>query len=116
MLELASDRGYGRGSTRTRSEYSKSAYFKSHERYYSSPFHVYTGCREGRLAGFAVMQAVLLPFGATSELKTQEKRKKCERNRIGRSNYLVVKWPKCSVFPVLTEGKELRAYEYNKLN
>jgi hypothetical protein len=28
----------------------------------------------------------------------------------------VVKWPECSVFPVLTEGKELRAYEYNKLN
>ena len=63
------------------------------------------------MAGFAVMQAVLLPFGATtSELKTYEKKKVCERNRIGRSNYLVVKWPKCSVFPILTEGKELRAY------
>ena len=50
-------------------------------------------------------------------LKTQEKKKKkkYERNRIGRSNYFVVKWPECSVFPVLTEGKELRAYEYNKL-
>ena len=49
-------------------------YFKSHERYYSSPFHECTGCREGRLAGFALLQAVLLPFGATSKLKTQEKK------------------------------------------
>ncbi len=51
-----------------------------------------------------------------SNIRAEKKKKKCERNRIGRSNYLVVKWPKCSVFPVLTEGKELRAYYYNKLN
>ncbi len=54
---------------------------------------------------------------AEKELEMQEElKKKCERNRIGRTNYLVVKWPECSVFPVLTEGKELRAYDYNKLN
>ena len=61
---------------------------------------------------------------AEKELEMQEELKKkkkerervSERNRIGRTNYLVVKWPECSVFPVLTEGKELRAYEYNKLN
>ena len=47
--------------------------------------------------------------GAGGDLK-KKKKKKCERNRIGRSNYLVVKWPECSVFPILTEGKELRAY------
>ena len=47
---------------------------------------------------------------AEKELEVQEEIKKCERNRIGRSNYLVVKWPKCVVFPILTEGKELRAY------
>ena len=48
--------------------------------------------------------------------KKRERERESERNRIGRTNYLVVKWPECSVFPVLTEGKELRAYEYNKLN
>ena len=34
---------------------------------------------------------------AEKVLEVQEekkKKKKCERNRIGRSNYLVVKWPK----------------------
>ena len=54
---------------------------------------------------------------AEKELEMQEELKReRERIRIGRTNYLVVKWPECSVFPVLTEGKELRAYEYNKLN
>jgi hypothetical protein len=42
--------------------------------------------------------------------KERERVRVSERNRIGRTNYLVVKWPECSVFPVLTEGKELRAY------
>ncbi len=53
---------------------------------------------------------------AKKKKRVRERVCESERNRIGRTNYLVVKWPECSVFPVLTEGKELRAYEYNKLN
>ena len=66
LTDLLSHWQEGAGATFARSEYSKSVYIKSHERYYSSPFHVCTGCREGWLAGFALLQAVLLPFGATS--------------------------------------------------
>ena len=54
--------------------------------------------------------------GAGDAGRAKKRERESERNRIGRTNYLVVKWPECSVFPVMTEGKELRAYEYNKLN
>jgi len=54
--------------------------------------------------------------GGDKKKKKKKKERVSERNIIGRTNYLVVKWQECSVFPVLTEGKELRAYEYNKLN
>ena len=36
------------------------------------------------------------------ELK-KKKKKECERNRIGRSNYFVVKWPKCRVSLILND-------------
>ena len=36
-------RGFGRGYFDKRLEYSESAYIFSHERYYSSPFHVWAG-------------------------------------------------------------------------
>ncbi len=54
--------------------------------------------------------------GDAGRAKKKKKERERERNRIGRIYYLVVKWPECSVFPVLTEGKELREYDYNKLN
>ena len=40
--------------------------FHSHERYYSSSFHVSTGCQEGRLVVLPVWWTDLLPFRATT--------------------------------------------------
>ena len=40
--------------------------FHSYERYYSSSFHVSTGCQEGRLAVLPIWWTDLLPFGATT--------------------------------------------------
>ena len=43
MQGASVSRGYGHSSTLRRLEYSESAKSNSHERYYSSPFHVRTG-------------------------------------------------------------------------
>ncbi len=50
------------------------------------------------------------------EIKKKKKKKKCERNRTGRSNYLVVKWPKCRVFLILNDREGVARILYNKLN
>ena len=45
-----------------------------------------------------------------------KKKKEFERNRIGRSNYLVVKWPKCRVSLILNNREGIARILYNELN
>ena len=68
-----------RTSTFARSEYSKSVYIKSHERYYSSSFHVSAGCREGRLAGLRDADRLVT---LRSNIRAEDLRKKKEKKRV----------------------------------